>query len=76
MVFDVLALALLLGGAYLGWQETRRAGGPGLPPDDLPPPAAGTPLPRHGRLGGYVSEGLDDIDEFLARRERPDAAAG
>ncbi len=69
MVFDVLALALVVGGAYAFWQEGRRALAV-LPPDDLPPEAARTPLPRHARLHGYVAEGLDDIDDFLAGSER------
>jgi hypothetical protein len=78
MVFDVLALALFVGGSYIVWQETRRSPRPLLPPDDLPPEAARSPFPRHARLGGYVADGLADIDEYLAGsdRDRPDAAAG
>ncbi len=69
MVFDILALSLFAAGWYTMWQESKRVRST-LPPDDLPPVAAGTPLPRHGRLGGYVAEGLDSIDEFLASTER------
>lgn len=65
MVFDVLALGLFVGGAYAFWQESRRASTT-LPPDDLPPAAARTPLPRHARLNGYVARGLDSIDDYLA----------
>ena len=65
MVFDVLAFGLFAGGAYAFWQESRRAR-TSLPPDDLPPAAARTPLPRHARLNGYVAQGLDSIDDYLA----------
>ena len=65
MVFDVLALGLFAGGAYAFWQESRRAR-TALPPDDLPPAAARTPMPRHARLNGYVAQGLDSIDDYLA----------
>jgi hypothetical protein len=66
MFFDVLALAIVVGGCYLVWQDRRRLVPPVLPPEDLPPAAATSPLPRHGRLGGYVADGLTSIDEFLA----------
>lgn len=67
MVFDVLALGILVAVYWRAW--TLR--GPGIdaslmPVEDRPPLEANDPMPRT-RLRRYVGEGLEDIEDYLSR---------
>ncbi len=71
MVFEVLALVLLVG----AFVHARRDRSPVLDPDlmpiaDRPPVEADEPMPSRRRLRRYAGDGLEDIEDFLADRDQ------
>jgi hypothetical protein len=71
MVFDVLALALLVAGVVVAGTGSvaARARAAVLPVEDLPPLGAPTHMPSRRRLPQYVDQGLAELDLFLGDAE-------
>jgi hypothetical protein len=70
MVFDILAVMLLVGAfCYVRAMSNAARGVAELPADDQPPPAADEALPHGRRLTLYVRGGLEEIDDWLRRNE-------
>jgi len=69
MLLDLLAIATVLS----GWLIARRAVSSRvwyvlMPPADQPPRASDRPWPPSRRMNRYISQGLDEIDDFLTRK--------
>lgn len=68
MVVDLIALAVIVMGWAIARRTVRTPWHRALPRADWPPPAARAPLPKRRHLRRYARRGVDEIEEFLARR--------
>ena len=67
MVFNLLALGVLLVGYLVGRRTvSSRVECVLMPLDDQPPRAADDPLPSARTLERYVGQGLAELDAYLA----------
>lgn len=71
MLFDVLALGLLVGGYLVGRRTvSSRIEFLLLPLADQPPRAVDDPLPSARALDRYVGDGLAALDAYVAAQGR------